>query len=162
MADPRSIAASIASLIQISATVIAFISQLSDAPKIAARVVSELRAMDIVLRSLEKLIKELDDKAQIGLFDIKTCVILGGLLTVLDDCVCTYNELKDTVERLNGRFSTSLGSTIIHNARWALKRGEINEIAAVLQNYKLSLTTILSTFTAYVRILLSFYYTSTA
>lgn len=155
MSDSLFIAAAIAGLLQISATVIDFISQLSEALRIASRVVSELKAMDILLRRLNALINYLDGANEAGLVDVKSYAILEDFFTVLIDCVCTYTNLEDAVKRLNEKYIANLGNAI-NSVRWVLRRGEVDEMVSDLQNYKLSLTTVLGMFVAYVPISFEF------
>jgi hypothetical protein len=133
MSDPLSITASIIALLQVSKKVVDFISQLSDAPKIASLVVSELKAMDILLRRLQDLVVDWDNASIEGTVSLRSYSVLEDLVTVLSDCVLTYSELHEFVARLQRRNPSSFGRAAVqYYARWVLGRGEINAVIAIL------------------------------
>ncbi|KAI5799717.1 hypothetical protein FPQ18DRAFT_302080 [Pyronema domesticum] len=144
MSDPLSISASIIALLQVSAKVVEFVSNLSGT-KIASRVTSKLTAMDILLRRLQALVKDLDSAFSEEIVGVKSYAVLEDLVIVLTGCVCAYAELDVIVGKIKRWGMTTLDSAIRY-AKWALMEGDISTIISNLQNYKSSLTVTLALF----------------
>lgn len=153
MADPLSIAASVAGLLTISYQVISGLTTSASAimhtPKSLQRVVAEVAAVNCILGEVQKLIAwqsdaERPNNPSLGL------VQLDHLVTTLTGCVLVFSELEKHIDDLVGAESGSSGSAgskpriVWERILWTRKENDIERLMDDLHRHKTSLSLILT------------------
>ncbi|KAM0543995.1 hypothetical protein ACHAPJ_012020 [Fusarium lateritium] len=142
MADPLSVAASIAGLISITVEAAKYlrpyISAAKETPQVAAHVYSEVQSTQVILSGLQELTNNL------GSVQARHAALIGvnQVVTILTDGVLLFSELheelrslspKDEVERIPLRA----------RLQWARKEGTFATLLTRLQGFKSSMTLVL-------------------
>ncbi|RGP71687.1 hypothetical protein FLONG3_6991 [Fusarium longipes] len=142
MADPLSVAASIAGLISITVEAAKFlkpyVSATKETPPVASQVYSEVQSIEIILIGLQNATSSLSsiparNTAWIG---------VNQVITVLTDGVLLFSDLQDELRSLSPKNGNE-GIPIRIRLRWARKESTFTALLTRLQGFKSSMTLIL-------------------
>jgi len=142
-----SVAASVASLVQITATVIDFISTMTETSRIAQNVLAELRELEAIFHQLQDFILNFDEGNG---NDRKSMIFVNQLVATLTGCVCSFAELEQVLDGLNINDNAGVLLRLWGTAKWALKDPDLVRILDNLQKHKLSLNLMLTIITWFV------------
>ncbi|KAK4141247.1 uncharacterized protein C8A04DRAFT_31225 [Dichotomopilus funicola] len=150
MADPLSIAASVAGLLAISSKVIfglnTFASAISHTPKSLQRVVAEVVAVNRILGEVQRLIAWQSDAERPNNPSLDL-VQLDQLVTTLTGCVLVFSELEKHMDDLVGMESGVSGSKpriVWERMLWTRKEDDIEKLMDDLHRHKTSLSLMLN------------------
>jgi len=145
MADPLSVAASIAGLLtvagKISTVVIDLTSKSKAAPKDIENVRSSVETIRAVLLQLQLLLL---GRAKVNR-QRTSLILVEQVVITLSACVSTFSELDVFVETL----STDHAMQLLDRIRWATKASTIKELLDRLEAHKASLTLMVTILTWY-------------
>jgi len=142
-----SVAASVASLVQITATVIDFFSTMTETSRIAQNVLAELRELEPIFHQLQDFILDFDEGNG---NDRKSMIFVDQLVATLTGCVCSFAELEQVLDGLNINDNAGVLLRLWGTAKWALKDPDLVRILDNLQKYKLTLNLMLTIITWFV------------
>ncbi|QPC67405.1 hypothetical protein HYE67_009636 [Fusarium culmorum] len=143
MADPLSIAASIAGLISITVETAKFlapyVSAAKETPQIAAHVFSEIQSIEVILQGLQSL------TANFGSVKAQHAALIGvsQVVTILTDGVLLFSELQNELDSLPAKEEADEGVSLWSRLQWARKESSLNTLIVRLQSFKSSTTLIL-------------------
>ena len=125
MADPLSISASIVALLQITATVIGYVTDVSGANADCARIRDEMTAIHPVLKALKE---KVDEAVAQGTDDsFKTLKALGDPL----------DKFKKTMDSLEAKLEDHKGWRRVGDALvWPFRKSDVKEILDSIERYK--------------------------
>lgn len=111
---------------------------LTDAPKSAVALHTELNDITSALKQLQTYLigAEKTDIARRSLLSLR------NIVATLTGCVTTYSELEEIVRKCT---SNGEVSGVIERAKWVFYEHEIDGVVRRLQNHKASLTLMLTT-----------------
>ncbi|EXK77075.1 hypothetical protein FOQG_18204 [Fusarium oxysporum f. sp. raphani 54005] len=142
MADPLSLAASIAGLISITVEAVKFlspyVSAAKETPQVAAHVYSEVQSTQVILMGLQSLTKNLSS------VKVQHAALIGvnQVVAVLTDGVLLYSELYTELQSL----PATGGDTkipLMGRLQWARKESTFITLLNRLQSFKNSMTLVL-------------------
>lgn len=144
MADPLSVAASIAGLLSAAGSVLKvlgpYIAAARDTPKIAAEVNGELHATTIVLSALQTLASNMESvsarRAALVRVDQAVAVLTNGVLN--------FSEIEASVGSLSLAEPYTTPLALRSRLQWAWKETELTRLLTRLQGFKLSISLILT------------------
>lgn len=143
MADPLSIAASIAGLISITVETAKFlapyVSAAKETPQIAAHVFSEVQSIEVILQGLQSL------TANFASIKAQHAALIGvsQVVTILTDGVLLFSELQNELDSLPAKDEADEGVSLWSRLQWARKESSLNALIVRLQSFKSSTTLIL-------------------
>ncbi|EXL94505.1 hypothetical protein FOIG_12700 [Fusarium odoratissimum NRRL 54006] len=143
MADPLSVAASIAGLISITVEAVKFLSPYVSAskrtPHIAAHVYSEVQSTQVILIGLQNLTKNL------GSIKAQHAALIGvnQVIAILTDGVLLYSELQNELRSLPGQEDIDERLTLRGRLLWARKESTFVTLLQRLQSFKSSTSLVL-------------------
>lgn len=153
MADPLSLAASIAGLVTISAQIALLAKNLVDtvanAPASVAKIREEMDGMHFVCTEVQLFISKADGRHHAGL----TMVTIHNLLTTVTGCVMVCSSIDKALSKVSGLDSPDTGTRrtsrtflpVAKRIKWALyKEEEAQSMIQELQRYKSSLSLMLT------------------
>ncbi|RFN55230.1 hypothetical protein FIE12Z_483 [Fusarium flagelliforme] len=143
MADPLSIAASIAGLISITVEAGKFlspyVSAAKETPQVAAHVFSEIQSTQVILQGLQSLTTNFASvKAQHA-----ALIGVNQVVTILTDGVLLFSELQSELKSLPAKDEADEKIPIWARLQWARKEGSLNALILRLQSFKSSMTLVL-------------------
>lgn len=143
MADPLSIAASIAGLISITVEAAKFlspyVSAAKETPQVAAHVFSEIQSTQVILQGLQSLITNFASvKTQHA-----TLIGVKQVVTILTDGVLLFSELQSELNSLPPKDEADEKIPIRARLQWTRKEGSLNALIGRLQSFKNSMTLVL-------------------
>ncbi|KAJ4130255.1 hypothetical protein NW768_007238 [Fusarium equiseti] len=143
MADPLSIAASIAGLISITVEAGKFlspyVSAVKETPHVAAHVYSEIQSTQVILQGLQSLTTNFASvKAQHA-----ALIGVSQVVTILTDGVLLFSELQSDLKSLPAKDDADEKIPIWARLQWARKEGSLNALILRLQSFKNSMTLVL-------------------
>ncbi|RBR25264.1 uncharacterized protein FIESC28_01873 [Fusarium coffeatum] len=143
MADPLSIAASIAGLISITVEAAKFlspyVSAAKETPQVAAHVFSEIQSTQVILQGLQSLTTNFASvKAQYA-----ALIGVNQVVTILTDGVLLFSELQSELKSLPAKDEREEKIPIWARLQWARKEGSLNTLILRLQSFKSSMTLVL-------------------
>jgi cell division control protein 24 len=143
MADPLSIAASIAGLISISVEAAKFlspyVSAAKETPQVAAHVFSEIQSTQVILQGLQSLTMDFAAvKAQHAAF-----IGVNQVVTILTDGVLLFSELQNELSSLPAKDEADERISLLARLQWARKESSLNTLIVRLQSFKSSMTLVL-------------------
>ncbi|KAF4966894.1 hypothetical protein FSARC_5507 [Fusarium sarcochroum] len=142
MADPLSVAASIAGLISITVEAAKYlrpyISAAKDTPQVAAHVYSEVQSTQVILSGLQELTNNL------GSVQARHAGLIGvnQVVTILTDGVLLFSELHDELRSLSPKDDVER-IPLRTRLQWARKEGTFATLLTRLQGFKSSMTLVL-------------------
>ncbi|KAL6922250.1 hypothetical protein FSST1_006276 [Fusarium sambucinum] len=142
MADPLSVAASIAGLISITVEAAKFlrpyVSAARDTPPVAAHVYSEVQSIEIILSGLQNVTNNLSS------VHTRNAALIGvnQVITVLTDGVLLFSDLQEELRLLSPK-NESEGIPIRTRLRWVRKESTFTALLTRLQGFKSSMTLVL-------------------
>lgn len=142
MADPLSVAASIAGLISITVEAGKFlrpyVSAARETPPIAAHVYSEVQSIEIILNGLQNVTSSLSSVHS------RNAALIGvnQVITVLTDGVLLFSDLQDELRSLSPKNEDD-GIPMRTRLRWVRKEGTLTALLTRLQGFKSSMTLVL-------------------
>ncbi|KAF9771574.1 hypothetical protein IL306_010780 [Fusarium sp. DS 682] len=142
MADPLSLAASIAGLISITVEAVKFlspyVSAAKETPQVAAHVYSEVQSTQVILMGLQSLTKNLAS------VKVQHAALIGvnQVVTILTDGVLLYSELHTELQSLPAK-DGDVKIPLIGRLQWALKESTFITLLNRLQSFKNSMTLVL-------------------
>ncbi|KAF4458423.1 hypothetical protein FALBO_14849 [Fusarium albosuccineum] len=143
MADPLSIAASIAGLISITVEVGKFlgpyVSAAKETPQVAHHVNSEVQSTRVILTGLQELTKNL---ASVQMRHA-ALISIEHVVTILTEGVLLFSELEGLVRSLPPREGADQRLPLRARVQWTRKEGAFNSLLARLQSFKASMSLIL-------------------
>jgi hypothetical protein len=145
-----SVASSITALLQAGSAIINFISLMQEASDTIRKTLTEIREWDIIFNRLQKLIEKLDNSDEMN--DRKEMVYADHFLRTLIECLESYDKLTkilDRVGEIHDDYGKSRLKALTGSASLAYKDTGISRIISYLRDRKLSLSLVLSIFTAY-------------
>ncbi|EKJ68345.1 hypothetical protein FPSE_11353 [Fusarium pseudograminearum CS3096] len=143
MADPLSIAASIAGLISVTVETAKFlapyVSAAKETPQIAAHVFSEIQSIEVILQGLQSL------TANFASVKAQHAALIGvsQVVTILTDGVLLFSELQNELDSLPAKDEADEGVSLWSRLQWARKESSLNTLIVRLQSFKSSTTLIL-------------------
>lgn len=145
MADPLSVAASIAGLLSAAASVSKvlgpYISAARDTPQIAHHVNAEVQAASIILSALQSLAQNMASVSP----QRAALVQVDQVVTVLTDGVFVFSDLESSVGTLPLPDSSSITRLALRSRfQWVRKEAEFTTLLTRLQSFKSSISLILS------------------
>jgi cell division control protein 24 len=144
MADPLSVAASIAGLLSAAGSVAKvlgpYVAAARDTPKIAAEVSGEVHAATIILSALQKLAGNLSSVPTRR----AALVRVDQVVTVLTNGVLIFSELEASVGSLSLAEPSVTPLALRFRLQWARKETELTRLLTRLQGFKLSISLILT------------------
>jgi cell division control protein 24 len=146
MADPLSIAASIAGLLGTSATVLTILYNLYKHAKGAAnslsRVIDEVQGMNTIFNQVQQFISGVARAKH----DRLAMLSVDDLVTTLSGCVLVCEALHKYVREVAGLMdTTNTMKLVLERVRWAAwKESEVAGFIQDLQRYKMSLNLMLT------------------
>ncbi|KAL8303112.1 hypothetical protein RB597_005263 [Gaeumannomyces tritici] len=152
MADPLSIAASVAGLLGVGVKLVEIMSPIvnnADAPPLCRAVLTELCNIQAILRQFKDLFGDhLTSGVGAAPPERRELVPFEHLAAALIGCVLTKAELETLVDDLGLVYSERGVSGIFDRARWMRKEKAIARLLVRLQDHKGSLSCMLSVITA--------------
>ncbi|KAF5009360.1 hypothetical protein FDECE_4416 [Fusarium decemcellulare] len=143
MADPLSIAASIAGLISITVEVGKFlgpyVSAAKETPQVAHHVNSEVQSTRVILTGLQELTKNL---ASVQMRHA-ALISIEHVVTILTEGVLLFSELEGLVRSLPPREGADQRLPLRARLQLTRKEGTFNSLLARLQSFKASMSLIL-------------------
>jgi hypothetical protein len=141
MADPLSIAASVAGLLgvtaKLSTTIGSFVSNVSDAPESSRWALSVVAETRLTLHSIKDLMDRLPHLPR----DRKEMIHIRHLVVVFREAILSLSELEAIVCTNTQNHATRWQSLRV---KWALEEEKIVKIIQRLQGHKTSLSTMLN------------------
>ena len=126
MADPLSISANITAILQLSSTIVQYVSQARTANKERGKLLAELASASAIL----ELLKDLAEQAQWEEAWTLTIVSLAAPRGPL-------NQFKQALEHLASKIKPATGIRETVNAlSWPFERGEIKDILSSIERQK--------------------------
>ncbi|RGP70082.1 hypothetical protein FSPOR_4194 [Fusarium sporotrichioides] len=142
MADPLSVAASIAGLISITVEAAKFlkpyVSAAKETPPVAAHVYSEVQSIEIILSGLQNATNSLSS----GHARSAALIGVNQVVTVLTDGVLLFSDLQDELRSLSPKIQNE-EIPIRTRLRWARKESTFTALLTRLQGFKSSMTLVL-------------------
>ncbi|KAK6720772.1 hypothetical protein SNK05_003868 [Fusarium graminearum] len=142
MADPLSVAASIAGLISITVeagkSLRPYVSAARETPPIAAHVYSEVQSIEIILNGLQNVTSSLSSVHSRN----ATLIGVNQVITVLTDGVLLFSDLQDELRSLSPKNEDD-GIPMRTRLRWVRKEGTLTALLTRLQGFKSSMTLVL-------------------
>ncbi|EEU41572.1 uncharacterized protein NECHADRAFT_54114 [Fusarium vanettenii 77-13-4] len=143
MADPLSIAASIAGLLsatgQIAKFLAPYVSAAKETPQITAHVYSEVQSTQVILAGLQNLTQNLGAvQARHASF-----IAVHQVVTILTDGVLLFSELEAVVRTLPPREGSDQRLPLRARLLWARKESTFTPILTRVQSFKSSISLIL-------------------
>lgn len=143
MADPLSIAASLAGLISVTIELgkilSPYVSATKETPQIALRVCSEIQSTQAILAGLQKLTGNL---AWVKI-QHATLISVDQLVAILTDGVLIFSELEDLIQSLIPRGSADQRLPLLVRLQWVREEGTLNSLLTRLQAFKSSMNLML-------------------
>jgi cell division control protein 24 len=142
MADPLSVAASIAGLISITVEAAKFlrpyVSAAKETPPVAAHVYSEVQSIEIILSGLQNVTNNLSS------VHARNAALIGvnQVITVLTDGVLLFSDLQEELRSLSPK-NENEGIPIRTRLRWVRKESTFTALLTRLQGFKSSMTLVL-------------------
>ncbi|OBS29447.1 hypothetical protein FPOA_03383 [Fusarium poae] len=142
MADPLSVAASIAGLISITVEAAKFlrpyVSAAKETPPVAAHVYSEVQSIEIILSGLQNVTNNLSS------VHARNAALIGvnQVITVLTDGVLLFSDLQEELRSLSPK-NENEGIPIRTRLRWVRKESTFIALLTRLQGFKSSMTLVL-------------------
>ncbi|KAG8350280.1 hypothetical protein FVEN_g11627 [Fusarium venenatum] len=142
MADPLSVAASIAGLISITVEAAKFlrpyVSAARETPPVAAHVYSEVQSIEIILSGLQNVTNNLSS------VHARNAALIGvnQVITVLTDGVLLFSDLQAELRSLSPK-NENEGIPIRTRLRWVRKESTFTALLTRLQGFKSSMTLVL-------------------
>ncbi|KAI1610467.1 hypothetical protein EDD36DRAFT_326771 [Exophiala viscosa] len=137
--DPFSIATGVAGLVSLAGQVISqcyrYGCAVSDAPKEAKRLVSEVTNLSGLLLGLQGLIRQ----DSFPLQDVKT---------ILEECKSSLTSLLSRLQSHSPETSKSTAERAIRRLLWPLRKSDTEELTSAIERQKASLSLALDTFSA--------------
>lgn len=147
MADPLSIAASVAGLLAVSSKVIfgltTFASAIMHTPKSLQRVVAEVGAVNCILGEVQRLVSWRSDEERPNNPRLGS-IQLDHLVTTLAGCVLIFSELEKHIDDLVGAESGSKPRILWERISWTRKEERIGKLMDDLHRHKTSLNLMLT------------------
>lgn len=144
MADPLSVAASIAGLLSAAGSVLKvlspYIAAARDTPKIAAEVNGELHATTIVLSALQTLASNMESVSARR----AALVRVDQVVAVLTNGVLIFSEIEASVGSLSLAEPSTTPLALRSRLQWAWKETELTRLLTRFQGFKLSISLILT------------------
>ncbi|KAF4343955.1 hypothetical protein FBEOM_2112 [Fusarium beomiforme] len=142
MADPLSLAASIAGLISITVEAVKFlspyVSAAKETPPVAAHVYSEVQSTQVILMGLQDLTRNLAS------VKVQRAALVGvnQVVAILTDGVLLYSELHTELQSLPAK-EGDVKIPLIGRLQWARKESTFITLLNRLQSFKNSMTLVL-------------------
>ncbi|RKL09136.1 hypothetical protein BFJ70_g16709 [Fusarium oxysporum] len=142
MADPLSLAASIAGLISITVEAVKFlsphVSAAKETPQVAAHVYSEVQSTQVILMGLQSLTKNLSS------VKVQHAALIGvnQVVVVLTDGVLLYSELYTELQSLPAKGGDTK-IPLMGRLQWARKESTFITLLNRVQRFKNSMTLVL-------------------
>ncbi|RSM02188.1 hypothetical protein CDV31_011032 [Fusarium ambrosium] len=143
MADPLSIAASIAGLLSTTGQIAKFlgpyVSAAKETPQITAHVYSEVQSTQVILAGLQDLTQNL------GAIQARHAALIAvhQVVTILTDGVLLFSELEAVVRSLPPREGSDQRLPLRARLLWARKESTFTPLLTRVQSFKSSMTLIL-------------------
>ena len=149
MADPLSIAASVAGLISLSGQIISvlytFAASATEARKSVTRILSEIKTMNAIFGQVQDfmwgVVDEPPDNSTLSM------ISLDHLVTTLTGCVLVYSKLEKHFSEMAGLAGLANISGLVvvwEKIKWAQKEPDILALLGELERHKSSLDLMLS------------------
>ncbi|KAM0426057.1 hypothetical protein ACHAPT_008688 [Fusarium lateritium] len=144
MADPLSIAASIAGLLsitgQIAKSLSPYVSAAKETPQVTAHVCSEVQSTQVILAGLQDLTQNL------GAVQARHAALVGvhQVVTIFTDGVLLFSELEAAVRSLPPREGSHQRLPLRARLQWARKESTFSTLLIRVQGFKISMSLILA------------------
>jgi cell division control protein 24 len=143
MADPLSIAASLAGLLSITIELGKifgpYVSAAKDTPQIALRVYSEIQSTQAILAGLQKLTGNLASTN----IQHAALISVNQLVAILTDGVLIFSELEDLIQSLIPQGGAGQRLPLLVRLQWVREEGTLNSLLTRLQAFKSSMNLML-------------------
>lgn len=147
MGDPLSVAASIVGILAAAAKIVEivqpFISDVSNAPKIALTVHTEVSHIQLVLKSLRYFLQDLAASTSSGRASF---VQVDHIIILFTDGVILFSELESLLSPLKIPNGGHPQARLRQRVLWASKKNAISEVMARMQTFLTSLSAVLNIF----------------
>jgi hypothetical protein len=139
------IVATVHCLLHTTAKITSWVSAMRGAPSVACNVVTEAHTLQAIFHQLQDFIGDFLE----GPNDRQSLMHVDQLDATLTDCVCTFTELEQILDKLHSDQNGGFQFSLLGRVRWSWKYQELRRILGDLQSHKVSLILMLMTITRY-------------